>query len=89
MNFPEYIEQNYNNKILNIKIIPNAKNSEFITIMYNWVLKIKIAAIPEKWRANKELICFLSQELRLKKDCITIISGETSQLKRIRINFSS
>ena len=88
MIFKKYIEENYNNSILNIKIIPNAKNSEFITIMDNWVLKIKIAAIPEKWRANKELISFLSQELRLKKDDITIISGETSQLKRIKINFS-
>lgn len=88
MNFPEYIEQNYNNKILSIKIIPNARNNEFITVMDNGVLKIKIAAIPEKWRANKELITFISNKLRLKKDCITIISGETSQLKRIKINFS-
>ena len=35
MNFPEYIEQNHNNKILNIKIIPNAKNNEFIAVMDN------------------------------------------------------
>ena len=88
MNFPEYIEQNFNNTIFNIKIIPNAKKNEFISIMSNGLIKIKIAATPVKARANKELILFLSEELRLKKDCITIISGKTSQLKRIKIHFS-
>ena len=52
MDFPEYIEKNYDNSILTIKIIPNAKNNEFITVMDNGILKIKIKAIPEKGRAN-------------------------------------
>lgn len=74
MNFPEYIEKNYNNNIITIKIIPNARNNEFVTVMDNGVLKIKVAAIPEKGRANKELISFLSKELRLNKDCIHIMT---------------
>jgi uncharacterized protein YggU (UPF0235/DUF167 family) len=42
--------------------------------MANGLIKIKISAIPEKCKANKELLNYLSSELRLKKDCIHIIS---------------
>jgi hypothetical protein len=31
-----------------VKIIPNAKNNEFIDIMANGVIKVKISAIPKK-----------------------------------------
>jgi uncharacterized protein YggU (UPF0235/DUF167 family) len=54
--------------------------------MANGVIKVKISAIPKKWKANKELINFLSDKLRLKKDCIHIISWVTSQIKKIKLD---
>jgi len=86
MNFIEYIWKNNQNGMIQVKIIPNARNSEFADIMDNWVLKIKIAATPEKGKANKALIDFLSKQLRLKKDCIHIISWGTSQIKKIKLD---
>ena len=50
-------------------------------------IKIRIKAVPEKGRANAELIKFLSDELSIPKDKIFIISGKTSQLKLIRLDY--
>lgn len=86
MNFIEHIWKNNQNWLIQLKIIPNAKISEFADIMGNWVVKIKISSSPEKGRANKELIDFLSKKLRLKKDCIHIISWVTSQTKKIKLD---
>jgi uncharacterized protein (TIGR00251 family) len=86
MNFIEYILDRKHNWIINIKIIPNAKKNEFVELLPNGVIKIKISAIPEKWKANIELIKFLSDKLRLKKDSICIISWVTSQIKKIKLD---
>lgn len=86
MNFTEYILKNTQNWIICIKIIPNARKNEFVELMSNGVIKIKITAIPEKWKANIELINFLSDKLRLKKDSISIISWLTSQIKKIKLD---
>jgi len=48
--------------------------------------KIKVAAAPEKGQANRALLEFLSEHLNVAKSRIRIMSGETSQLKRIRVD---
>jgi len=50
------------------------------------ILKIKIAAAPEKGKANAELIEFLSETLSVPKNHILIVSGHTSPLKTIIIS---
>jgi uncharacterized protein (TIGR00251 family) len=49
------------------------------------VLQVKIAAPPEKGKANKELTDFLSRSLDVKKSAILIVQGETGRNKRIAI----
>jgi len=49
------------------------------------VIKIKLHAPPVGGAANEELIEILSDELRLKKRSIKIISGQTSKNKVIEI----
>ncbi len=49
------------------------------------ILKIKIAAVPEKGKANKELIRFLSKILNIPQKQVEIIQGETSPRKIIKI----
>jgi hypothetical protein len=48
-------------------------------------LRLKIAAPPQKGRANQELVVFLSRQLGLKRDSVEIISGHTARNKVIRI----
>jgi uncharacterized protein len=69
---------------LSIKVQPNAGRNEVIGLT-NGVWKIKIAAPPEKGKANKELIEFLSDTLKLRKDRVTILKGETSHNKVVAI----
>lgn len=86
MNFVDYILKHNKNGVIDIRIIPNAKNTQFSEIMANGVIKIKVAQPPENWKANKELMIFLSDNLRLKKDSIRIISWVTSQNKKIKLD---
>ncbi len=70
--------------MLAVKITPNAHKNEIV----GWredVLHIRIRAVPEKGRANEELIEFLSEKLKIAKSKITILSGHTSRLKRLQI----
>lgn len=55
-------------------------------VMDDETVKIRIAAPPEKGKANKELIKFLSKELSVSKEQITIISGKTEPVKLVKIS---
>ncbi|PJA10389.1 hypothetical protein COX68_00505 [Candidatus Falkowbacteria bacterium CG_4_10_14_0_2_um_filter_41_15] len=68
-----------------VKIIPKSQNNKVIGLLGDDTLKIKIAAIPEKNKANRELINFLSLVLEVPKNNITIISGEASPIKLIDV----
>jgi uncharacterized protein (TIGR00251 family) len=69
---------------LEVKVTPNAGRNE-ITGWRDDVLQVKIAAAPEKGKANRELIDFLGRVLGVKKSDITIVKGETSRNKSIEI----
>jgi uncharacterized protein len=70
---------------LQIKVIPKSPKTEFIEKMADDTLKIRIAAPPEKGKANAELIKFLAKEFSCPKGQIKIISGQTDQRKLVRI----
>lgn len=69
---------------LSIKVTPKSRNTEFI----GWegeTLRMRLAAIPEKGNANHTLVRFLSRAFGIAISNITIISGETSRIKRLLI----
>jgi len=71
--------------ILQVKITPNAsKNS--IAGFQGELLRIRIAAPPDKGKANDELVEFLSGVLNVAKSRIKLLSGHTSRLKRLEID---
>ncbi len=72
-------------KILNIKVIPNAKKDK-IGDRIGEYLKVYITAPPVDNKANKHLIQFLSKEYNVKKSSIEIVKGERSQYKTVKIN---
>jgi uncharacterized protein (TIGR00251 family) len=49
-------------------------------------LKVKITAPPEKGKANAELCTFLAKHFGVAPREVTILSGETSRRKRVRIS---
>jgi len=70
----------------NIKFLvrPNSSENSIVGI-YDDKIKIKINAPPEKGKANKELIDFLSTKLGIPKQDIEIVRGQFSNIKEIRI----
>lgn len=52
------------------------------------IIKVDIAAVPEKGKANKELIKLLANEFKVDKDKIKIISGKSSKLKLVKITLN-
>jgi uncharacterized protein (TIGR00251 family) len=70
--------------IILIKTTPNASNN-CILGMQGGALRVKVAAQPDKGKANDELIDFLSEEFDVPKSKIRILSGHTSRLKRLEI----
>ncbi len=69
---------------ISVKVQPNAGKNAVVGLI-NGVWRIKISAPPDKGKANKELIEFLSDILGRKKDCITIIKGHASHNKLISV----
>ena len=75
--------ENWN--ILKVKVITNAQKTEISWELEDWTIKLKVRAIPEKWKANSEIIEYFSKILNLNKRKIEIISGKTSKIKLLKI----
>ncbi|MDF2578090.1 MAG: hypothetical protein K0S74_1574 [Chlamydiales bacterium] len=69
---------------LSVKVIPQAHRNELI----GWeqeCLKVRIAAPPEKGKANDSLLRFLAAKLDVRLSQISIESGDTNKRKRLSI----
>lgn len=79
-------EEKNNGILLAVKVTPNAASLAVKGIFCDAdgreYLKISVVSVPEKGKANKELIKFFSKELKLSKSEIELISGETNHLKK-------
>ncbi len=71
--------------ILRVKVIPRSAANAIVGFLDEETLKIRVAAIPEKGKANIELKRFLAEEFKVSKDSVVIISGTGDPLKLIRI----
>jgi hypothetical protein len=70
---------------LRLHIQPGAKKTE-VAGLHGEALKIRLAAPPVDGKANACLIAFLANQLGVAKASITLMSGDTSRVKRVRIN---
>ena len=48
-------------------------------------LKICVISVPEKGKANKELLDFLAKKLDVAKSCFSVVWGQTDRFKKICI----
>jgi len=69
---------------LDIRVIPRAGRSGFGGLR-DGALLVRLAAAPVDGAANDELITLFAKTLRIPKRDITIVSGERSRSKRVRI----
>ncbi len=50
------------------------------------MVKMKIAAAPQKGKANQFLVEFLAKQLGVKKSAVSIISGQTNPVKQVQVS---
>lgn len=86
MEIKNYLEINNNKAYLRIKVTPKSPKTELFSVLDDNTLKIRLKAVPEKWKANKELLDFISKELAVKKDSIKILSWASDRTKLLRID---
>ena len=67
-----------------VRLTPRSSRDAVLGVE-NGVYRIKVTAPPVDGRANKALIAFLAKALRVPKRAVSILSGETSRDKRLRI----
>ncbi len=67
-----------------MKISPNAARNE-VSAIDDDVVQVRVAAPPEKGKANRELLAFLSKLLGVKKSSLAITRGHTGRHKVISI----
>ena len=84
MTLPVWLSEKDQEIILRLHAQPGAKRTSVVGL-YGDKLKIAVATPPVDGKANQAIIAFLAKTLGLSKSKLTIISGETSREKRIRI----
>ncbi|KJV56665.1 hypothetical protein OCHUTO_0372 [Orientia chuto str. Dubai] len=80
-----------NSIFINLRVKIAAKTNQIIGLYHinnKSFISICINAIPEKNKANQEIIKFLSQWLEINKSTIKIVYGLRSSLKVIKINYN-
>jgi uncharacterized protein (TIGR00251 family) len=71
--------------VFSVKIVPGSSKTCVCGLLGEMV-KIKVAAPPEKGKANQGLIEFLAEQLGVKKNAVSIISGQTSPIKQVQVS---
>lgn len=69
---------------IQIKVIPNAKKNSIVK--FGNGLKVYLTAPPTDGKANKALLKMLAQHFNLKKSQLSIIKGERSGNKVVKMH---
>ena len=70
---------------ITVKVIPKSSKTELTGRLADGTWKVRVAAAPEKGRANRALCAFLAAHFGVPRSRVSILSGETSHIKRVRI----
>ena len=71
--------------LLKIHVVPGARQTA-VAGLYGDRLKVKVAAAPEKGRANEELLAFLARALKVPLKALHLTSGATSRAKVVAVH---
>jgi uncharacterized protein (TIGR00251 family) len=72
--------------MIDVKVIPKSSRNEVAGILPSGALKIKVAAAPEKGKANAQVCELLAEVFGVPKRNVQIVRGETSQIKRVSVH---
>jgi uncharacterized protein (TIGR00251 family) len=78
------VQESPDGVVFTAKVVPGSSRTMVSGVLDNMV-KIRVAAAPEKGKANQRLIAFLAGQLGVKKNAIEILSGQTNPIKQVRV----
>jgi len=78
------IQESSGGVIFTAKVVPGSSRTVVAGVLEDMV-KVRVAAAPEKGKANQCLVAFLADQLSVKKGDIEIVSGETRPVKQVRV----
>jgi uncharacterized protein (TIGR00251 family) len=70
--------------VFTTKVVPGSSRT-CVCGLLGGMLKIKVSTQPEKGKANQNLIEFLAKQLGVKKNAISILSGQTNPIKQVQV----
>jgi len=70
--------------LLRVKIVPGSSRTRCLGL-WGGRARIAVAAPPEKGKANKAVVVFLADLLGVRKGDVSIVSGNTTPQKTVRI----
>lgn len=69
---------------ITVRLTPKAKSEEIVGVR-DGVLLVKVTAPPVGGKANSALCRLLAKRLRVAAGRVTVVSGVSSRIKRIRV----
>lgn len=81
---PDWYRWEGDSLIIKVRVQPRASRDELGEVLEGY-LKVRITAPPVDGKANAHLVRFLAEVFRVAKSRITLLDGETSREKRLRI----
>jgi len=79
------IQEDEEGVVLVAKIVPGSSKTALAGLLDRMV-KVKVAAPPERGKANECLIAFLARQLGVRKNAVHIVAGQTNPIKHVRID---
>lgn len=68
-----------------VRVVPSASRSEIVG-EHDGALRVRIAAPPVEGAANEELVRLLARALKVPRNAVVVIGGQTSRLKSIAVS---
>jgi uncharacterized protein (TIGR00251 family) len=78
------IQESSGGVIFTAKVVPGSSRTAVAGVLADMV-KVRVAAAPEKGKANQCLVAFLANQLGVRKNAVEIVSGQTQPVKQVRV----
>ncbi len=70
---------------LHLRVIPKSPKTAWSETLSDGSIKLRVAAAPERGKANAEILRFLSGEFSVPRHHIEILAGATAHIKLVRL----
>ena len=70
--------------VFDVKVVAGSSRTAVAGLL-DGALKIRVSVPAQKGKANRCLINFLAKKLNVKTSALSILSGQTTPLKRLRV----